>query len=42
MRKNVVVKRKFDEIKDGLQYAGIIAISCLAALWLIITGKRIM
>lgn len=41
MRKNVVVKRKFDEIKEVLQYAGIIAISCLSALWLIIRGKRV-
>ena len=30
-----------DSIKEALQYAGIIAISCLAALWLSVTGRRV-
>lgn len=28
-------------VKEALLYAGIIAISCLAALWLLITGRRV-
>lgn len=30
----------FSFIKEVLQYAGIIILSCLSALWLIITGKK--
>ena len=27
-------------LKEALQYAGIIILSCLSALWLMITGKK--
>ena len=27
-------------IKETLQYAGVVAISCLSALWLFVIGKR--
>ena len=30
----------FNFIKEVLQYAGIIILSCLSALWLMITGKK--
>lgn len=30
----------FSFIKEVLQYTGIIILSCLSALWLIITGKK--
>ena len=30
----------FNFIKEGLQYAGIIILSCLSALWLMIKKKK--
>ena len=33
--------KSFSYIKEMLQYAGIISLSCLSALWLFITGKKV-
>lgn len=32
--------KKLTNIKETLQYAGVIAISCLSALWLLVTRKN--
>ena len=34
------MKKTLTTIKEALQYAGIITVSCLSALWLIIRKKR--
>lgn len=34
------MKKTAGNIKETLQYAGIIALSCLSALWLVVRGKR--
>lgn len=31
----------FTRLKEALQYTGIIALSCLSALWLLITGRKV-
>ncbi len=33
------MKRTLTTIKEALQYAGIIALSCLSAVWLVIRNK---
>ena len=35
------MNKSFNHIKEMFQYVGIIALSCLSALWLLITGKRV-
>lgn len=34
------MKRLINTIKEVCQYIGIIFLSCLSALWLLISGKR--
>lgn len=34
------MRKTFTTIKEALQYAGIITVSCLSALWLILKGER--
>ena len=35
------MNKSFTHLKEALHYAGIIALSCLSALWLLITGRRV-
>lgn len=35
------MNKSFTHLKEELQYAGIIALSCLSALWLLITGRKV-
>lgn len=32
---------KLNNIKEAIQYAGIIALCCISAIWLLIKGRRI-
>lgn len=35
------MKRTIVNIKETLQYTGITILSCLAALWFLVTGRRV-
>ena len=34
------MRKTFTTIKEALQYVGIITVSCLSALWLLMTSRR--